>query len=332
MTILVVGDANADLSAALSRFPGEGDDAPMSALSWSSGGSAANVAVALALLGERPRLLARVGRDPAAEVALHTARAAGADLGAIQIDNALATGLCFAAVSPSGERTFFSYRGANTALAAPEPDPLAGARWLHVAGHALLEGRQRATSLALIDAAAARAIPISLDVCLPTLRAWPTETLDLLPRLSVLFANELELEQLTVKDAKNAQVATISDDLGDLGALAFGEPLDHAPAIVAIKLGPRGCLIAAGRRTWRAPAFAVDAVDTNGCGDAFVAGFLYAHLRAQPLDRCATLGNALGGLAATRYGAAAALPDRAAVRAFLSEHDQHDLAGLLAGD
>ena len=94
MTILVLGDANADLSAALVRFPAEGDDSQITALGWGSGGGATNVAAALALLGEQARLLARVGRDPAAEIALRVARAAGADLAAVQIDAALATGLC----------------------------------------------------------------------------------------------------------------------------------------------------------------------------------------------------------------------------------------------
>src|SRR6476469_4430175 len=143
MTILILGDANADLSAALPRFPAEGDDSQIAALSWGSGGSAANVGAALALLGAPVRLLARVGRDPAAEIALRVARAAGADLTMVQLDDTLATGLCFAAVSPGGERTFFSYRGANANF---EFDPdqagqLEGARWLHISGYSLLEGR-----------------------------------------------------------------------------------------------------------------------------------------------------------------------------------------------
>ena len=91
MTVLIVGDANADLSAALSRFPHEGDDALIGALGWGSGGSAANVAAALALLGTRARLLARVGCDPAAEVALRAARDAGVDLAAVQRDATLAS-------------------------------------------------------------------------------------------------------------------------------------------------------------------------------------------------------------------------------------------------
>jgi ribokinase len=301
MTILVVGDANADLSAALPRFPAEGDDTPLASLGWGSGGSAANVAAALALLGAPARLLARVGRDPAAQVALLVARDAGVDLELLQHDDALATGLCFAAISPGGERTFFSFRGANVQLALPAgAAPLAGVTWLHIAGHALLEGPQRATALELITQAWQEGIPVSLDLCLPLLRAWRPEVLELLPRLRILFSNELELAAL----APAADPAWL---------------LERGAGLVAVKLGPRGSIVAAEGLRHTSPAFAVGALDTNGCGDAFVAGFLYAHLRAATPEDCATLANAMGALAATRPGAAEALPDPARLRAFLAE-------------
>jgi sugar/nucleoside kinase (ribokinase family) len=319
MTILVLGDANADLSAALPRFPAEGDDSQITALGWGSGGSATNVAAALALLRAPVRLLARVGSDPAAEIALRVARAAGADLAAVQIDAALATGLCIAAVSPGGERTFFSYRGANVSFdfGPQQASQLDGARWLHISGYALLEGRQRSATLALIDAASARDIPISLDVCLPQLRAWRDQTLALLPRLSILFTNEPELNMLL---ANSQQREPMIDLPGAIDDLAIASLLQQGPSTIAIKLGPRGCLIA-GTGTWHyAPALAVDTVDTNGCGDAFVAGYLFAHLRGATFEQCAALANAIGALTATRLGAAEALPARATLRQFLEEH------------
>jgi ribokinase len=328
MTILVLGDANADLSAALPRFPAEGDDSQITALGWGSGGCAANVGAALALLGAPARLLARVGSDPAAEIALRVARAAGADLVAVQIDDALATGLCFAAVSPGGERTFFSYRGANVSFEfGPEQaSQLDGARWLHISGYALLEGRQRAATLALIDAAVARDIPISLDVCLPQLRAGRNQTLALLPRLRILFTNEPELALLTTTSAPATEL------LGNVDDLAVESLLQQGMGTVAVKLGPRGCLIASTGTRHYAPAFAVDAVDTNGCGDAFVAGYLFAHLRGAAVEHCAALANAIGALKATRLGAAEALPTRAMLRAFLTESQCHSSVVSLLSD
>jgi ribokinase len=66
MTILVVGDVNADITAILPYFPPEGDDCTVGELHWGSGGSAANTAVAFAKLGMPVQLLARVGNDATA--------------------------------------------------------------------------------------------------------------------------------------------------------------------------------------------------------------------------------------------------------------------------
>ncbi len=316
---LVIGDANADVNGELTRFPHEGDDCPLRALGWSSGGSAANVATALALLGARARLLARVGVDPAAAVALRAAEAARVELDLVQRDAAIPTGICFAAVSPGGERTFFSHRGANSALDGGGPlDPLEGAGWVHVAGHALLEGSQRGVTLALVSEAGRRGIPVSLDLCLPLLRAAREIVLELVPRLAVLFANELELPALVG--------APCIGDLIDLSLDRFSR--DGGP-LVAAKLGARGSRLG-GRARANLPAFSVIARDTTGSGDAYVAGLLFAIARGAEPATAALLGNALGALTATRKGAAEALPSRDEARAFLEIHGAHGALPLLA--
>lgn len=315
MVVLVVGDANADLSAPLERFPREGDDVAIGALGWGSGGAGTNVAAAIERLGGRARLLARVGVDPAAEVALAAARRAGVDLDAVQRDPALPTGLCFAAVSPGGERTFFSFRGANVALARPQADPLRDAGWLHVCGHALLEDPQRATTLSLVADASRRALPVSLDLCLPLLRAAPSLVLELAPQLDVVFANEPELAAL-----------------GETLEVALAAPSRRGGGLLAAKLGARGSQLFGAVRC-AVPAFPVAACDTTGCGDAFAAGFVVARLRGAAPEVAARLGNAAGALVATRPGAAEALPTRADVRALLAAHAaQAELDVLAIGE
>ena len=309
MLVLVVGDANADLSAPLERFPLEGDDVPLASLSWGSGGAGTNVATGLARLGGAARLLARVGRDPAAEVALAAARAAGVDLAAVQRDPIQATGLCLAALSPGGERTFFSFRGANSALARPDGDPLRGARWLHVCGHALLSGAQRETTRELVDEASRRDLPISLDLCLPLLRADPEAALGLASRMRVVFASDAELAALA--GSPDAALAALER---------------RGAALAAAKLGARGSRLAGAVRR-AIPAFPAQARDTTGCGDAYAAGFILASLRGAPPERAARLGSAVGALTATRRGAADALPTLAELRAFLTAHGaaaEHD--------
>ncbi|MFO7167455.1 MAG: carbohydrate kinase family protein [Chloroflexota bacterium] len=307
MAVLVVGDANADLSARLRRFPQEGGDSPVEALGWGSGGAAVNVAAALAALGTPARLLVRVGPDPAADVALAAARQAGVDLSAVQRDEELATGLCYAAISPGGERTFLSYRGANVNLDMPNGGLPADTRWLHVCGHALLEGRQRRTALELIGAAHERGLP-GLD-------QRQAELGGLARQLDVLFINEPELATLAGLPSLGSGAGASPEALH----AALAAAADLLPPAVAVKLGARGCAVIGAEGTLRLPAFAVDALDTTGCGDAFAAGFIHATLRGAGREPAALLANALGALVATRPGAASALPSRTEMRAFLAD-------------
>ena len=320
MSCLVVGDANADLAASVEFFPHEGDDTGISALGFQSGGTAANVAVALARLGQTSRLLARVGEDPAADVALRAAKHAGVDLSFVQRDPALATGLCFAVISPGGERTFFSYRGANVALELPElPEfdhVFRDVAFLHVSGHALLEGAQRQTALALIAEANGRGVPVSLDLCLPLIRLRASELMALAPRLFIIFANTQELSLLGASIGLSGNSITMIDET--LSALLGA----GAPLVVA-KLGAAGSRMACADGRIDIAPMPVTAVDTTGAGDGFVAAFLFTTLRGGSAEVAARMGNIVGALVASRSGAAEASPFGDEVRRVVAERDSN---------
>lgn len=315
--LIVVGDAFVDLSARVPVFPAEGTDAQADRFLWSSGGSASNVAVVLAMLGSRVRLLARVGDDPAAAIALRAASRAGVDLSLVQRDAEEATGLCFVVVSPGGERTFFSARGANRNLALPaEADALlAGCGALHLSGYSLLGGTHRETALALVDAATAAGVAVSLDLCLPLVETRREELLSLVPRLSIVFGNALEVAALAGEDPSGSPAPAL---------VTLGVP------VVVVKAGGEGCLVVGSGGSVAVAGYAVEAVDTTGCGDAFVAGFLHARSRGAALPMCGALGNALGALAATEPGSGDALPALDRVRTFVARTaEAAELAALL---
>lgn len=311
MVCLVVGDVNADLAASLESFPHEGDDAAITTLGFYSGGTAANVAVAHARLGGEARLLARAGNDPAAEVAVRASKRAGVDTSFLQYDPQLTTGLCFAAVSANGERTFFSWRGANVALELPDMDEVfRGARWLHLSGHALLEGHQRSTALLLLEMARKRGLSTSIDLCLPLIRKRADEILMLAPLFSVIFANERELELLG--SSLGLSFGTITPLEATFSALLHA----GAPLVVA-KLGAAGSRIAQGSSRIDISPHSVGVKDTTGAGDGFVAAFLFTLLRRGSVEVAAEVGNVVGALVASRRGAADASPSRDEVCAVL---------------
>lgn len=300
-TIVVVGDINADLSFALPAFPREGHDTQVAGLHWGSGGGGLNIAVGLAGLGARARLLGRVGGDPAAEVALGAARRAGVDLSLLQVDPQVPTGLCGVMVSPGGERSFLSFRGANPGLdpAAIDRAALEGCALLLISGYALLDGPQQAATLKAIGVATAAGIPCGVDLCLPAISAARRVIDDIVGQLWLLTLNAGELAALLP---------------GQSVAQALDHLIDAGTRTVAIKRGPLGCIAAQGATRVELLPPVVSAIDTNACGDAFAAGFAWALLRGSALGDCAALGNLTGALTATCAGAAEAIPTYAKIR------------------
>jgi ribokinase len=310
-SIILIGDINADLSFVLPNLPHSGDDVMVEEMRWGSGGSALNMALNFAQLGAQPLVIGRIGRDPAARIALRAAHHAGLDLSGIQEDPSVETGLCGVLVDENGQRSFLSYRGANVHCNANRIDAetLNNCDLLCICGHALIEGRQRDTALYAIQAANQRNIPVALDLCLPLVRHGADVLRELIPMLWVLSMNEDEARLLLPRQS----ISQILETLCSQGV-----------AHIAIKRGAQGCSVCrAGQRLDVLPP-GVNVIDTTGAGDAFSAGFAWGLLHQHDLGACATLGNVLGALAATRPGAAEAVPQRSEILARLDQ-SMHDM-------
>jgi sugar/nucleoside kinase (ribokinase family) len=72
---------------------------------------------------------------------------------------------------------------------------------------------------------------------------------------------------------------------------------------VVIKLGAQGCFINAGLAGKMVKGYNVShVVDTTGCGDNFVAGFIAGLIKGFSLEECAQLANAAGAINAMQLG------------------------------
>ena len=80
--------------------------------------------------------------------------------------------------------------------------------------------------------------------------------------------------------------------------------------------GARGAYVATAAETAWVPAFAIDVVDTTGCGDAFSAGFLLGRAQGRDLVGAATLGNATAAQVAQGMSTDAGSYDLASVDTF----------------
>ena len=302
--VVILGDINVDVLARVPFYPPPGGDSLAEGVDVRAGGSAANTAVVLSKLGQEVSIIARVGEDILADYALSDLREAGVDLSLVQEDAEAMTGLVFAAVTPDGERTFFSCRGANarTVLQSGDERRIEDTRVLQVSGYALVESPQRDAALRAIEVAHRTRVPVSLDLGVEVTTTPREDILNVLPMVSMVFPNQAVAKWLTGKESSPESVEAL---------------LGLGPGVVGLKLREQGCLIGSAEGIFPVPSFQVDPVDDTGAGDSFDAGLILGRIGGLSLRESALLANALGALATTVTGAGGSLPGPLEALSFL---------------
>jgi fructokinase len=278
------------------------------------GGAPANVVVALARQGVSVGFLGRFGGDPFGAYLLDLLGQEQVSLvGACQ-DLGSQTRLAFIEVDAQGERHLASFTkgGCADERITPEDWPedcFAGCRYLYVGSLILRHPSSGAAQRRAIELARKQGASI---VCDPNLRPafWDTLSMarraidGLLRQVDVLKISDDELGWLLDCDPKKA----------DPSKLWAKYPLK----LLAVTRGAGGCTLQRrGGDPVDVPAFAVQAIEPTGAGDAFVAGMLaalvglqapLATLTADDLLLIGRRANACGGLATEAVGAMSALP------------------------
>lgn len=282
-----------------------------------AGGAPANVAVGAARLGVPAGFIGKVGADPFGRYLKETLAGEGVDTTHLTDTPGHNTAVAIVTLGHDGQREFQFYREAAADLQLGEADVdaeyVAQAAILHVGSLSMTAEPARRATLRALTVARERGVTVSLD---PNLRLdqWPdartarSVIFDLLPYASVVKVSEEELEFLTG-----------STDLSAAGSL-----LDHGPRLVCVTRGPLGADYAIEGHTGRVAGFAVEAIDTTGAGDAFVAALL-TNLRHAPdlytspgpLEAAIRRANAYAASSVTRRGAIPAMPTSAELEAFL---------------
>jgi sugar/nucleoside kinase (ribokinase family) len=292
--VLVIGDVMTDIVVRPVGPLARGSDRRAS-IAFLPGGSAANQAAWLASFGVKTDFVGRVG---AADAPSEAAR-----LKAVGVTPWLAgdaerpTGRLIALIDASGERSFLTDRGANDALQSRDiPDALiAGAAMIHLSGYAFFAPGPRAAVLDVMRRSGDK--PISVDPASAEFlrEAGPENFLKWTQGAAILFPNDDEAAVLAASDDPETQCAR----------LAALYPL------VVVKRGAAGCEAAAGAMRWRATAPKVEAIDTTGAGDAFVAAFLAARLEGADIQPALKRAVEAGAGASTIVGGR---PKRASLR------------------
>src|SRR5215468_8346038 len=293
--IIVLGDINVDILGTVEHCPQPGDDCLASHLEMHLGGVAANCAIAFSRWALQTRLVGCVGQDEFGTFLKRMLREHGPSLQWVQTTSAAMTGILYISVTPDGQRTFFGSRGANMLVRKP-PRPhvlFHRAAALHLPGYNFLNPITEATARYLHKSLRDRGALLSLDVGPEPSRVIPRKILQLASQVDIFFANRAEALSLTQeRDPRNAMRSI----------------LNAGAKNVVLKLGKDGCLIFHEGAIEEVPPFPVNAVDSTGAGDAFVAAFLQARLRGWTQREAALVASAAGAAAAKIVGAGENLP------------------------
>jgi sugar/nucleoside kinase (ribokinase family) len=251
-------------------------------------GPAGGTAVTLAKLGASVRSAGAIGDDALGDVMLDLLRRFGVDGSLLVRRDGVQTSASVLPIRPDGSRPAFHVIGANaTYTAADAPlDAISSSGYLHLGAPEFMGGEEAARILAF---ARAHGVVTSADILAPGEQAaaildWIAPAF---PHLDYLLPNDEQVLSLTGS--------------GDLlsGCRAL---LERGVGCVAATCGADGAVVVDSEGQARVPAFAVDVVDTTGCGDAFSAGFLRGLSLGRTRVDAAALGCAVAGLVAQGLG------------------------------
>ena len=302
--LLHTGQVMIDLVMAVDKLPHSGGDVLAQSASFEAGGGF-NVMAAAQRNGLPVVYLGRHGTGRFGDLAREAMKAEGIRIG-ITHRAERDTGLCVALTEASAERSFISYIGAEGELTAEDlaSVPAEAGDYVYVSGYSLLHGGK---AQALVDWVLD--LPRGINVVFDPgpLVDSPDEPLmqALLARIDLWTSNSVEALKFT-------GAADIAEALNRLA--------DHLPAdvLMVVRDGPQGCWISQRGDRQHVPGFKVEAVDSNGAGDAhagvFVAGLAQGLV---PVD-AARRANAAAALAVTRWGPATS-PGTAEVDALIRQ-------------
>ncbi len=291
--VCVVGNLTTDLIIhQVPALPGWGQETVGAGHASVAAGQAAYLALGLRGLGCETQVVGVVGDDLEGARIRDGLAAGGIDVSSIVTSDDLPTAITVALVRPDGERAFISDLACQRVLDVGVVEQF----WPRVAESAAiclvglfnLPSMTPDGALPFLARARAHGVRTMLDTGWDP-GQWQAATIAsmgrLLAEVDVFLPNLDEAEALTGLRDPTAAAAALHR---------------HGVGTVVVKCGRDGCVGRTGERVEYAAAFAVEVHDAVGAGDAFDAGFMYAHLEGRDLAECMTFGNAAAALYVSR--------------------------------
>ncbi|WP_135456374.1 5-dehydro-2-deoxygluconokinase [Mycobacterium sp. DL99] len=271
------------------------------------GGSAANVAVAAARLGNRTALISGAGDDPFGRFVRDELARLGVDNRFVRTHGEYPTPVTFCEIFPPDDFPLYFYRKPSAPDLQISPteldlDAIRAARlyWSTVTG--LSEEPSRSAHFAAWEArSGAHLTVLDLDyrpMFWETPAAATEQVQRALQHVTVAVGNREECE-IAVGESNPHKAA---DALLELGV-----------ELAIVKQGPRGVLGKTKHSSVTVPPNEVDVVNGLGAGDAFGGSLIHGLLHDWPLEKTLRYANAAGAIVAGRLECSTAMPTAAEV-------------------
>jgi ribokinase len=293
--IAVVGSANVDLTTFTNQFPKPGETIFGQRFDLGFGGKGANQAVAARLCGAEVFMVARVGSDLFGPATIENFRKQGIDPTHVKQVQGLSSGVAPIFVEPNGQNRILVVKGANDAL--KPADVEAAAETLKSVDCIVLQFEiPLETVYYAIEFAHKNGIRCILNPA-------PAQPVDLgaLKDLDYFVPNESEAETIAGAPVKNVE------DGRRVAAKLVAGGIQR----VIITLGANGSLLAGREGSEHMEAFAVNAIDSTGAGDAFIGSFAVFLGEGVPEKEAVRRANLYAGLSTTGVGTQKSFYDRA---------------------
>ncbi|MCX7706280.1 MAG: carbohydrate kinase family protein [bacterium] len=302
---ILVGDF---VARPVNRMPERGKLELVETCELHIGGCASNTAVVAKKLGIDVGVIGKIGNDALGEFVLGALKKSGLDVSMIKIEDGITTSGTAVLVFPDGERSFLHSFGANSKFSVDDInfEYLRNFDVIHVAGIFLAPGLEGEKLEMLAKRTKEINKILSFDTAWDSKGRWLPVIRDSLPFVDYFFTSLEEAKMLSGKK-----------DYREMAEFFLKKGVKN----VCVKMGPEGSYVTDGVVSRYYPALKVDAIDSTGAGDAYVAGFLTGILKGYDLLKAGLLANTVGAMSVTAIGATSGIVDWPSLVSFAKKHN-----------
>ncbi len=309
MDVLCIGQAATDiLIKSVNNLDFKIDTIKVDQITMKNGGDATNVAINLSELGIKVGYTGVFGNDIFGKYLKQTLKSHRINISGLKIEENIPTSVAVALINDCGERKFLYYGGSNDLFSFQHINKymIKRSKIVHISGTYVLPKFDGEGTEKVLKIAKEFGKITSMDVTTNTRGRW-LEIIDAsLKYLDYFLPSYNEAREITGQE----EPEKIAEFL-----------IKRGVKVVVVKLGNEGCYIHGPNGGEYQKAYNVEAVDTTGAGDSFVAGFLAGIISKKELHQCARIASAVAAHCVQKIGATGGVPKLSKVLKFIKTNN-----------